>query len=340
MTTITQQQANSQVSIAVESLQSVSGLAREQAKTCVYYAVMTYLLESYPDDYLIPILCLQGNSGTGKSKAISLLAKLVNEPTSLNGKSKTFSQMGKDLDRVTTALIEEADFRQSRVETQLIQLRTTRQHKNQVIHMPSQQIPLPIVNFGATIVEKRMPFSDTAVRNRTITIKTVRREGDYREVSEIDIDSAGLRNVAAYVGQDKISMQASDRVMECWRPLMEIAATLGDFDWVIHLDMEYQKARKMLAVGDQYESEDVLIKAILATNGESENVKLKDITQTLLDNFLLKWTTQKVHSMLVSLNFEVYFDGKYDRLRANGGLLRQVITERNIPIETRNPEEP
>ena len=340
MNTIPQQQANSQVDVAVESLQSVSGIAREQAKTCVYYAVMTYLLDSYPDDYLIPILCLQGNSGTGKSKAMHLLAKLVNQPTSLNGKGKTFSGIGRSLNNVTTALIEEADFRQSRIETQLIQLRTTRQHKNQVINIPPQQTPLPIVNFGATIVEKRVPFSDAAVRNRTITIKTVRREGDYREVSEVDIDNARLRSVVAYVRQNKISLQVSDRVMECWRPLMEIAATLGDFDWVIHLDAEYQKARKMLAVGDQYESEDVLIKAILATDGESEDVKLKDITQTLSDDFLLKWTTQKVHSMLVSLNFEVYFDGKYDRVRADGGLLRQLMTERNIPIETRNPEEP
>jgi len=312
----------SQVGIAVESLQSVSGMTREQqAKTCVYYAVMTCLLDSYPDDYLVPILCLQGNSGTGKSKAIHMLVKLVNQPTRLDGRGRTFSEIGRSLNNVTTALIEEADFRQPRIETQLIQLRTTKQHKNQVINIPPQQTPLQIVNFGATIVEKRVPFSDAAVRNRTITIKTVRREGDYREASEVDIDSAGLRSVADYVRQNKISMPVSNRVLECWRPLMEIAATLGDFDWVIHLDAEYQKARRMLAVGDQYESEDILIKALIATGGESENVKLKDIKQTLADNFDLNWTTQKVHSMLVSLNFGTIFDGKYDKVIADGGLL-------------------
>ena len=321
-----------QVNRAVDSLQSVSGLAREQAKTCIYYVVMTYLLDSYPDDYLIPILCLQGNSGTGKSKSIRLLAKLVNQPTSLNGRGKTFSQMGKDLDRVMTALIEEADFRQSRIETQLIQLRTTRQHKNQVINIPPQQIPLPIVNFGATIVEKRVPFSDAAVRNRTITIKTVRREGDYREVSEVDINGAGLRRVADYVRQSRINLQASDRVMECWRPLMQIAATLGDFDWVIHLDAEYQKARKMLAVGDQYESEDVLIKAAITAGGISEDVRLKDIRDTLRE-LGLEWTTQKIHTTLTSLSVETTFDGKYDRLAGAGDLLRRLATERNIPIE-------
>lgn len=333
MSNIPREQANSQVDIAVESLESVSGLVREQAKTCIYYVVMTYLLDSYPDDYLVPILCLQGNSGTGKSKAMHLLAKLVNQPTRLNGKGKTFSEIGRSLNGVTTALIEEADFRQSRIETQLIQLRTTRQHINQVINIPPQQIPLPIVNFGATIVEKRVPFSDAAVRNRTITIKTTRREGDYRELSGVDIDGTGLSRVADYARQNNAGMQVSDRVMECWRPLMEIASTLDDFDWVIYLDTEYQKARKMLAVGDQYESEDVLIKAVIAAGGILENVRLKDIREELEHNFNLKWSTQKTHTTLTSLGFETSFDGKYDRLVGAGDLLRRLATEKNIPIE-------
>lgn len=326
-------QARSQVDTAADSLQSVSGLAREQAKTCIYYAVMTYLLDSYPDDYLIPILCLQGNSGTGKSQAMKLMAKLVNQPTMLDGKGKTFSEIACDLDGVTTALIEEADFRQSRIETQLIQLRTERRHKDQVIHKPPEQTPREIENFGATIVEKRHPFSDAAVRNRTITIKTIRRQSDYREVSDINIGGTGLRRVADYVRQHRIHMDVSDRVMQCWRPLMEIAATLGDFDWVISLDSEYQKARKMLAIGDQYESEDVLIKAVIAAGGISQDVKLKAIGQALENNFNLKWTTQKIHTTLTSLGFETTFDGKYDKLVGAGDLLRRMAAERNIPIE-------
>ena len=114
---------------------------------------------------------------------------------------------------------------------------------------------------------------------------------------------------------------------------MEIAATLGDFDWVIHLDAEYQKARKMLAVGDQYESEDILIKAIIGTGHISDNIKLKDIRETLVDNYELNWTTQKIHTMLISLGFETSFDGKYDKLVANSDLIRRLATEKNIPIE-------
>jgi hypothetical protein len=322
----------SQVDTAVDALMSVSGLLREQAKTCAYYAVMTYLLDSYPDDYLIPILCLQGNSGTGKSKTVKLMAKLVNDPTMLNGRGKTFSEIASDLNEVTTALIEEADFRQTRVETQLIQLRTERRHKNQVVHKPPQQTPFPIKNFGATIVEKRIPFSDAAVRNRTITIKTVRRAGDYREVSAVDIDGAGLRNVAAYVRQNIMRVPVSDRVMESWRPLIEIAGVLGDFDWVIYLNEEYKRAQKMLAVGDQYESEDVLIKAVIAAGGLSENVRLKDVREAL-EELGLGWSAQKIHVTLTSLGLETTYDGKYDKLVNAGGLLRRLASERNIPIE-------
>ena len=114
---------------------------------------------------------------------------------------------------------------------------------------------------------------------------------------------------------------------------MEIAGTLGDFDWIIHLDAEYQKARKMLAVGDQYESEDVLIKAVIAAGGISEGVRLKEIREELEHNFNLKWTTQKIHTTLTSLGFETSFDGKYDKLVGAGDLLRRLAMERNIPIE-------
>jgi 3-dehydroquinate dehydratase len=261
------------------------------------------------------------------------MEKLVNAPSMLDGRGKTFSEIARSLNGVTTALIEEADFRQSRIETQLIQLRTEKRHKDQIIHIPPQATPLSIVNFGATIVEKRIPFSDAAVRNRTITIKTTRRQGDYREVGEVDINGTGLRSVADFVRQHTIHMEVSDRVMQCWRPLMEIAATLGDFDWVISLNSEYEKARKMLAVGDQYESEDVLIKAVIAAGGISEDVRLKDIGEALENNFNLKWTTQKVHTTLTSLGFQTHFDGKYDKLVGAGDLLRRLATEKNIPIE-------
>lgn len=329
VTTLTNTQI---IDTAVHAVQLVSGLTGEQAKTCAYYAVMTHLLDTYPDDYLIPILCLQGNSGTGKSKAVKLMVKLVNAPIVLNGRGKTFSEIATDLNGATTALIEEADFRQSRVETQLIQLRTERRHESQVIHKPPQQTPFQIRNFGATIVEKRVPFSDAAVRNRTITIKTVRREGNYREVNEIDIDSTGLRSVANFVRQNAVRVPVSDRVMESWRPLIEIAGVLGDFDWVIHLDAEYQRARKMLAVGDQYESDDVLIKAVTAAGGLSEDVRLKDIREAL-EELGLNWSTQKIHTTLTSLGFETNFDGRYDKLVNAGDLLRELARERNIPIE-------
>ena len=168
-------QLRHQVDMAAESMQSVSGLAREQTKTCVYYAVMTYLLPTYPDDYLIPPLCFQGNSGTGKSRAIGYMEKIVNEPSKLDGRGKTFSDIAFALHGVTTALIEEADFKQPRVETQLIQMRTERRHKNQVIHRPPEQTPVPIENFGATILERRLPFSDAATVSYThLTLPTKR----------------------------------------------------------------------------------------------------------------------------------------------------------------------
>ena len=88
----------------------------------------------------------------------------------------------------------------------------------------------------------------------------------------------------------------------------------------------------MLAVGDQYESEDVLIKAAISAGALLENARLTDVRQAL-EQMDVKWSTQKVHTTLTSLGLETKWDGKYDRLVNAGDPLRQLAKERNIPID-------
>ena len=91
----------------------------------------------------------------------------------------------------------------------------------------------------------------------------------------------------------------------------------------------------MLSVGDQYEPEDVLIKAIMACcNGNfNRAIKLNDIKSKLENNFDVKWTTQNIHAMAVSLGFTVSFYQGYDHLRANPELLATLANERGITWE-------
>ena len=312
----------------IQAMMSASGLALNEAKTSVYYALLTCLLDEYPE--LVPILLYQGNSGTGKSTAENQIEKLVNQPRRIDG--RTYSEVGRSINGAVTAIIDEGDFKQVRIETELLQLRCCRRYANQTIHMPPEQRPININHFGATIIARRKPFSDTATRNRTITIKTQRRPGNYQLV---DIDNQRIRIMAEVIRRYRGEVNTSDRVNDAWRPLTEIATTIGDADWLSYQFGELRRAQQMLYVGDQYEPEDVLIKAIMACcNGNfNRAIKLNDIKSKLENNFDVKWTTQNIHAMAVSLGFTVSFYQGYDHLRANPELLATLANERGITWE-------
>jgi hypothetical protein len=308
---------------------TASGLTKDQAKTCVYYAVATFLTNEYAE--LMPILLYLGNSGTGKSAAMNQLEKLVNEPRRIQG--RTYSEVGRSVDGAVTAIIDEGDFKQTKIETELLQLRCCRRYANQVIHVPPEQRPMTISNFGATIIARRKPFTDTATRNRTVTIKTQRRPGNYHLVN---IDNRAIRTMAEIIRQCREEIDTSDRVNDAWRPITEIATTIGDAEWLGYQLGELRRAQQMLRVGDEYEPEDALLKAILACcNGNfSTAIVLKEI-RSKLEEIDEKWTTQQIHTMVVSLGFTVRFYQGYDHLVANPELLTTMANERGIRWEDR-----
>ncbi|MFC1965076.1 hypothetical protein ACFLWG_03645 [Chloroflexota bacterium] len=320
--------ANGLLKPAMDAMVTASGLTKEQAKTCAYYAVVTFLTDIYHE--LMPILLLQGNSGTGKSAAMNQLEKLVNQPRRVDG--RTYSTIGRSINGAVTAIIDEGDFKQDRVEIELLQLRCCQRQANQTIHIPPKQGSINIYNFGATIIARRSPFTDTATRNRTITIKTQRRLGDYHPVN---IDNQGIRTMAEVIRRYRSEVDTSDRVNDVWRPITEIATTIGDAEWLGYQLVELRRAQQMLSVGDQYEPEDVLIKAIMACcNGDFiQAITLNVIKGKLEYPFGVKWTTQHIHAMVVSLGFTVKFYQGYDHLRANPELLASLASERGITWE-------
>ena len=62
--------------IYVPALMGASGITKEQAKTCLYYAIASYLI---PDKVKrMPLLTIMGPHGTGKTSLLKQLSKMVN----------------------------------------------------------------------------------------------------------------------------------------------------------------------------------------------------------------------------------------------------------------------
>lgn len=87
--------------VYVPAIMGASGITKEQAKTCLYYAIATYLL---PDkSNLIPLLVIMGPQGTGKSDLLRQIGRLVKEPKDVSVQTK--AALRDKLHNTVTALI-------------------------------------------------------------------------------------------------------------------------------------------------------------------------------------------------------------------------------------------
>ncbi|MFC1992884.1 hypothetical protein ACFLV3_03635 [Chloroflexota bacterium] len=90
--------------VYVPAIMGASGVTKEQAKTCLYYAVATYLIPEKIS--LMPLLTLIGPIGTGKTDLLTQLSKMVKEPKIIS--AKTMPVLRDKLTKTTTAIIDEA----------------------------------------------------------------------------------------------------------------------------------------------------------------------------------------------------------------------------------------
>jgi hypothetical protein len=136
----------------IPAIMGASGITKEQAKTCLYYAIATYFL---PDKLeIMPILEIIGPHGTGKTNLLKQLQMMVNKPKLIGG--KTYSALRDNLDSTITALIDDGD----KIAEEILINRYSRidsiiEHK---IQSPMGWVIKQSDVFGATIITKREPL--------------------------------------------------------------------------------------------------------------------------------------------------------------------------------------
>ncbi len=323
----------------VEAMLGASGLTLMQAKTAVYYGILTYRYEEFPE--LVPILHNLGPTGTGKSRAIDQMERFVN--ASLRVPGSTYTDLGKGLNKTRVAIIEEGDkFSDIKCEY-LLQQRCVEAQGRQVIHIPPAQEPLEIDLFGCTIIHRRVSFSDTATRNRSITIKTRRRLGSYHV---IDVDKGRFAEIARQLDLENVPLkgifnpQGSNRITDAWYPLIVIADACCDDNYLDYVKEEI--ARSLAVYMDGEEPDDIALKALLSAYQPSygvtgspdytKNIRLKDIADACKYKLDINKSSQWLKRVLTDMGFEFSFGAGYDWLKANPELLHQLCEEKGYEM--------
>ena len=285
----------------------VTGLSDESAKIVLYYAGATHGL---PKLYKFPILCVQGEPGTGKSTLLKIAASLSRLSKEFTGRGTSKAATRDELPLLGTAIIDEADG----IKEELLFNR----HDRSISKMPYKQSgkngyeQTHIDLFGATVLHKRDGADSGALASRSINIHTVFKE----DVQPLDIAVFdGCREVIAELAEKadwaNVSSSTGSRSRDTWQPVLEFARAVGDEEFLGYVEREIAKSSTDLKFGMAFEPRQAIYSAILQLSHDYsdsllEAVELKNITKQVKEEpEFIQYSSRKVGQIVRDLGFRV-----------------------------------
>lgn len=307
----------------VEAIKGASGIDEFQAWTCAIYAVVTY-----HDFDPRPVLAVIGPTGSGKSTLLRQLAKMMSAPV-LTGKM-SIPVLRDKMNGTPAILIDEGDG----LDEDFLVFRSSSQTSGISFKKGSSgsgyQDAVSNI-FGYTVIGRRLPFRDAALRNRSIVIKTKRNPGKY---AIADVAQESFAAMAKAI-QPENPPVGSGRVSDTWGQLLAIAKAIGLSDWLAKAQETMVKEERVFQGGQNHEADAVVIMALtrfmLGERGEElGSVKVSDIAEHIRREFALDLKPAQVREVVTDLGFEVRPSGGYDKVKSNIELLGGLKEERGL----------
>lgn len=303
----------------VEALLKASGIDEDQARICVLYALRTHK----QDLERMPILAIRGMTGTGKSTLLKQMELFVYRQKWASG--STYATVRDEMNNCPTYLIDEGD----QISEQLLLCRTSRDISEITYKAPVRGYgwqDKTVDVFGATILARRNPFNDAAVRNRAIVINTKLKPGTYEESLFGDLDE-----IAHVFNVEKISLGAG-RVRDTWTPLIEIAEAIDDPSYLEAIERTIAAETSIFRSGQEYEPELVVLHALDALTWDKEkgeriqnDVELSEVTNKANDLGDVQLIKRQVEELLITNGFKVTYTHGIKYVRANTELLGSLL---------------
>jgi hypothetical protein len=267
------------VDIADLTLSLYTGHDEYERRKIAIYAMATCFLKRFDP---FPGLALYGPPGTGKSNTENVLKKLCWKVVPVTAETVTEAALKDCMTKAHegTLIIEEADkLSASDLEGILI----TRFSRSSAIW--DKMLPGDggwrlgeFKTFGATVVHRRNLFKDPALLRRVITVRTVRRQGDYQQFDEKHpMFRFYWNNLKALPKLPDVTrpLSVEPSIFDCYRPLMAVAAYIGDDDFLSSLKHELEAASVRLKEEETYLEAPTLLKVIIGLVHDETRGKFK-----------------------------------------------------------------
>jgi len=220
----------------IEALIGAGNLDENQAKTLVYYCIMTW--SDKPQ--IRPIIDLHGESGTGKNGIMKQIKGWCRVSKWINARNKTGAQLRDDLADTTTAFVEEADkTREPKACENWYQQRFDETGRDITYKKPeiSRKGYVSYAeethnHFGYTVLHTQNFFHSVELDRRVLRITLFKNSNRLYTMTE-GLHGETLAQIANEVDwRSLIPQPVSNSAWDVWLPLMRVAAHLEDDDFL------------------------------------------------------------------------------------------------------------
>jgi hypothetical protein len=275
-----------QVQKYTKLINQICGLDENWAKTCIYYCSATHWLSEIN---WMAVLQFIGESGSGKSNTMTALERMAYEPClfSCDPKMTSVSLRNKLTQaKNATAFIEEADLYPNRKELEAYIINRVSRLKTSGISrtIPSGErgwITVSESVFGATVIHDRYPLVNLAALRRAITVPITKyKDRKFLNEEELKPLLSDIHPVIVPLGKIPEAFESpktSGSGLDAWKPLIRIASSLQDSDWLIWAWSRVAEVNETLADERQWELEICIFRSLVAAYTEhSQTLNKKD----------------------------------------------------------------
>ncbi len=251
------------------ALQISTGHDEYQRRKIAYYAVATHFMKEFDP---FPGLAIYGPPASGKTMTLNILKATCYKVVPITGETISDAALKATMKEADhgTLIIEEADSVTGReLETTLITRYTKASADLKKMVREGEDWHLAeFATFGATVVHRRNLFRDPAMLRRVITVKAKRKKGEYAQVDKESHASMFQVYRQQLAWRPKLPpvtnrWDVEPAVFDCYKPLLAIAAFIGDTEFTDSLAREMGDASSRLREEETYLEPQMLLRAII-----------------------------------------------------------------------------
>jgi hypothetical protein len=333
------------ISKFTEALMRVSNLDINQAKTLVYYTIITWSEKLK----IRPLIDLHGESSSGKNSIMKQIESWCRGAKWINASNKTPAQLRDDLNGVVTAFIEEADKTKDPKECETWYQQRYENTGNGITFKVLEKtekghvIPKEVKGnfFGNTIMHSQNSFVRVELDRRILRLNLIKDSSRLYTFTE-GLEPKTLKEIAQAINWDMpIEQSASNSAWDVWVPLIRVATHLQDTAFIDYVKEQIKLKTEEDNQTKEYEPRGLVFSEIFTVCDNDPpqfpvNVSAKDIRKALMERGY-QYDERQIVKNARELGFTIIRPHNKSKIKVESKEKLLEIAEKNkIPIESEN----